>query len=85
MKCQKRKKYDAHQFDGSYSRMMELQRLFPDMQNASCHNNKTGVVEWWLVNEMDVNAGDFIIRDEKGKFQVCSQDRFYKEFEWTKP
>ena len=85
MKCQKRKKYDAHQFDGSYTRMMELQRMFPDMQNASSHNEKENHVNWWHINSIPVNAGDFILRDKKGRFKVFSKKEFYKKFEWTKP
>lgn len=77
---------EAHQFDGTYECMKQLNALFPEMQTRSvqfhiahnyAYNWKIGTLEKGHI----VNDGDWIIKDSNGEFYPCNPDIFVKTYD----
>jgi hypothetical protein len=77
---------EAHQWDGTYRGMNEIESKFPKMRLASrCCNPLTEIVYHWKISTLEgssyVSKGDFVIRGIEGEFYPCKPEIFEKTYE----
>jgi hypothetical protein len=77
---------EAVQWDGTYTSMRAIEKLFPSLQFAgqSYHEKRDCVYRWdiqTLEGSHVVSPGDWIIKGVKGEFYPCKPDVFAATYE----
>ncbi len=76
---------EAEQWDGTYSRAMEIQEQLGVSTSSMKWHEKNNTVDWWSIQTLEgthnVTKGDFIIQGVKGESYPCKPDIFKLTYE----
>lgn len=76
---------EAEQWDGTYSRALEIQEQLGVETTSMDYSEKNNTVDYWKIGTLEggheVSRNDFIIKGVKGETYPCKPDIFEMTYE----